>query len=140
MLKQLKDLTIYEAWKRSKKYCSTDDLSSEEFNEMCGKCPFNSESERNENCPLCNNLFAYVGGLSRADLEKTVEVDGEDYVQTIYANGEVHMTIEDKDAKIRSLQAEITKLLSDKKYLKDKVDRFNVIVCGQQKIIEDLVD
>lgn len=140
MLKQLKDLTIYEAWELSKKYCTTDNLSSDEFDEMCGKCPFNSEAERNENCPLCNNLFAYVGMLSRTDLEKTVEVDGEDYVQTIYANGEVYMTIEDKDAKIRNQKTEIQNLLTVNQSLRDRILRLKAVIDGQQSIIEDLVD
>ena len=142
MLKQLKDLNIYEAWELSKKYCTSDDtsLSSEEFDEMCDKCPFNSEAERKENCPLCNNLFAYVGTLSRTDLEKTVEVDGEDYVQTIYADGEVYMTVENKDAKIRNQKTEIQNLLTVNNSLRDRIIRLKNVVGGQQRIIEDLVD
>lgn len=136
MLKKVKDLTVYEAWVISNKHC----VNQEDWEGACSRCPFNSEEEQKENCPLCNSLFYEVGDLSKEDLEKTVEVDDEDYVQTIYANGEVYKTFEDKDAKIRSLQAEITKLLSDKKYLKDKVDRFKVVVDGYQYIIKDLVD
>lgn len=142
MLKQLRDLTIYEAWEISKKYCASDDtsLSSEEFDAMCGRCPFNSASERKNNCPLCNSLFAYVGDLSRTDLEKTVEVDGEDYVQTVYADGGVYTTIEDKDAKIRNQKTEIQNLLTVNNSLRDRILRLKSVVDGQQKIIEDLVD
>ena len=136
MLKKVKDLTVYEAWVIANKHCVCQDT----WDGTCSKCPFNSKEEQKENCPLCNSLFSEVGDLEEKDLEKTVEVDGEDYVQTIYANGEVYMTVEDKDAKIRMLQAEITKLLSDKQYLKDKVDRFKILVDGYQYIIKDLVD
>lgn len=142
MLKQLKDLTIYEAWEISKKYCTSDstNVTSEEFDEMCSKCPFNSESERKDNCPLCNNLFAYVGELSRTDLEKTVEVDGVDYVQTIYADGGVYTTIEDKDAKIRNQKTEIQNLLVVNNSLRDRIIKLKTVIGGQQRIIEDLVD
>lgn len=141
MLKQLRDLTIYEAWEISMKYCtSNDNLSSEEFNEMCGKCPFYSEAERNENCPLCNNLFAYVGNLSNKDLDKIVEVEDICITTTIYSEGLEVCKIEDKDAKIRNQAEEIKNILEVNKRLNDKNLKLHFVMEEQKKIIDGLVN
>lgn len=136
MLKKLKDLTIYEAWEVANKHCNA---GNSDWETICGKCPFNRENSKDDNCSLCNHLFSEVGDLSEADLEKTVEVD-DDCVMTIYTDDEIHMTVEDKNAKIRNQKTEIQNLLTVNQSLRDRILRLKAVVDGQQKIIEDLVD
>lgn len=136
MLKQLRDLTIYEARQIANKHC----VMTDSWDETCSKCPFNSASEQNENCPLCNSLFSNVGYLSDKDLDKIVEVEDNCITTTIYSEGLEVGKIEDKDAKIRNQAEEIKNILEVNKRLNDKNLKLHFVMEEQKKIIDGLVN